>query len=599
MSFLTQRDYEQFLKLKIPRTIVDRAGIFRVSRVEAAEEYGIHLDCDGGICFPYYLAPLNGNNTKHPVSYSVRQDAPKYDSAGKAERKYVATAGRQHPYIAPVAYPERFADPSVHVILVESQKAALSILRWAEDHDRRIIPVAIAGCFGWRGVTSIAPNESGERAAQKGLLPGLAAVCRGHRCYVLLDANVASNPHVQRGQDWLAETLLEEKITNDVRVLNLPSSITAPHWNGPDDFLSCHTDEDFHELFESAQRFQASTWQNAFHKISELAAGEPEAIIEGYVEEGLSFLGAKAGVVKTWLGISEGLALRTGKPLLGVFPVPQQRHVLYLIPEMTERRFRNRCEKLRVDIHDSGFLVRTMNDGAPLPLNDPLLRNCVEKLQPVIFLDTAIRFGGGKEENSAADVSQGLINATYQLIKLGAPAVRALHHRAKDSSDDELSLENVLRGSGDFGAGAVCVWGAAHETAIRAGKLIEFDIRGRKKGDNQTRQKLEQEYLQESKRLGRCYLECVKPGDRDLLLWDFRIQLRPSIDQNGKIEMLTTALPPVADKGPVIDGLLTKKPDATAEDLGVLLGVHRTTGWRRAIDRGWVHDEQTRLWRRQ
>jgi len=107
------------------------------------------------------------------------------------------------------------------------------------------------------------------------------------------------------------------------------------------------------------------------------------------VEEGLSFLAAKGGVVKTFLSISEGRSLRTQEPLLGVFPVPQKRAVLYLIPEMTERRFRNRCELLGVDIHDSDFRVRTMSDGAPLPLNDPLLRQCAERLQPIVYLDTA------------------------------------------------------------------------------------------------------------------------------------------------------------------------------------------------------------------
>jgi hypothetical protein len=362
--------------------------------------------------------------------------------------------------------------------------------------------------------------------------------------------------------------------------------------------------EEIGELLNDADRRiqhirEISTSSNgtAFHKISELAAGEPEWIIEGYIEEGLSFLGAKSGVAKTWLGISEGKSLRTGESFLGVFPVPMQRSVLYLVPEMTERRFRSRCEKLGVDINDPGFLVRTMNDGAPLPLNDPSLRRCIERLQPVIYLDTAVRFGGGKEENSAGEVSQGLISATYQLIKLGSPSVRGLHHRAKDASDDELTLENVLRGSGDFGASAVCVWGAAHETALRAGKFNEFDSLGRKKPDDQTRKKIEREYLEESRKFGRCYLQCVKPGDRELLLWDFRIQLSPSINESGKIEMLTAVFP-TADKGLLIDHLLTQKPDATWEDLGSLLGVHRNTGARRATDRGWIQDEQTGLWGR-
>jgi hypothetical protein len=592
---LTECDYISFLKLTIPRSIVDRAGIFRVDRAQAAEECSIELDCDGGICFPYFLPPLNGNDTRHAVAYSIRQDAPKYEASGKAERKYLTTRGRQRPYIAPIANPEWFNDSTVPIIIVEAQKSALTLLRWSEQHDRRFIPVGIAGCYGWRGVTGIGPNEDGERTEQKGLLPGLAAICRGHRVYICLDANAATNPDVQHGRDWLAQTLLEDKITNDVRILSLPPAISAPFWNGPDDFIGAAGDEAFAEVFETAQRFQPSTWESAFHKISELALGEAQWIIEGYVEEGLSFLGAKSGVVKTWLAIAEGKSLRTGNPLLGAFPVSQQRNVLYLIPEMTERRFRNRCEKLGVDINDPGFRVRTMNDGAPLPLRDPLLRQCIERLCPVIYLDTAVRFSTGKDENGATEVNQGLISATYQLIKLGAPGIRALHHRAKEASDDELTLENVLRGSGDFGASAVCVWGAVHETANRAGRLEKVDSRGRKKNDNAL-SRLEHEYLQESRKLGRCYLECVKPGDRELLLWDFRIQLRPSIDEKGEIAMLTA--PPLArSQSDLIDERLTNNPTATVDQLATLLGASRSTAWRRATER-WLQDPDSGLWGR-
>lgn len=348
------------------------------------------------------------------------------------------------------------------------------------------------------------------------------------------------------------------------------------------------------ESYESSLRPAGRLDWPEFHKISELAAGEPESIIDGYVEEGLSFLGAKSGVIKTWLGISEGKALRTGEQLLDTFPVPKERNVLYLIPEMTERRFRSRCVRLRVDIDDPGFRVRTMSDGAPLPLNDPALCRYVETSQPVVYLDTAIRFGAGTEENSAGEVSHGLVNATYQLIKLGAPAVRALHHRAKEASDDELTLENVLRGSGDFGAGAVCVWGAAHITAARAGQFETFDSIGRQKPKGEARKKLEREYLRESKRLGRVYCELVKPGDREPRLWDFRIQLRPGIDDNGKIEMLTALpLPP-----PSLDDFLANNPDASLDRLAQAVGVSKATAWRRAQESGWRFDEETKLWRK-
>ena len=497
MSFLLPADYEMFLALRITRDIVDRARIFRVTRDEAAATLGINLDSDG-ICYPYFLPPLNGNDPNRPVAYTVRQDRPPVDARGKQQRKYVHTPGNQYPYLA--AVPQEWCeDRSVPVLVMEAQKSAAAALRWCEDHNRRMIPVGIAGCYGWRGKTAIEGNEHGEREEVKGILPQLAQVCRGHRVYILLDANSESNPDVERGRAWLARTLLAEKISDDVRLLRLPQPSAAPGWNGPDDFIAVNGDEAFFDVLETAQRFESGDWRRAFHRLDELAEGEPEEIIAGYYEEGLSFFGAKSGVAKTWLSIAEGQALRTGAPFLGVFRIPRKRNVLYLIPEMTERRFRNRCEKLGMDIHDEGFLVRTMNDGAPLPLDDPAMRAVIEELHPVVYLDTAVRFNQGKEENSSGAVNAGLIRATYQLIKMGSPAVRALHHREKKSTDDDLTLENVLRGSGDFGASAVCVWGAVHETALRAGKLETVDMVGRQKPDSAARKKLERDYLEESR----------------------------------------------------------------------------------------------------
>jgi hypothetical protein len=54
-----------------------------------------------------------------------------------------------------------------------------------------------------------------------------------------------------------------------VRLLSLPPSITAPYYNGPDDYLGRFGDEKFHEIFESSERRHAV-----------VIAGEPEHIQE-------------------------------------------------------------------------------------------------------------------------------------------------------------------------------------------------------------------------------------------------------------------------------------------------------------------------------
>ncbi len=134
-------------------------------------------------------------------------------------------------------------------------------------------------------------------------------------------------------------------------------------------------------------------------------------------------------------------------------------------------------------------------------------------MRPVVILDTAIRFQAGDEQSSSQQ-AQGLGAKLFALIRAGAQAVICMHHRKKDLSDQTPTLENTLRGTGDFGAMADCVWCAEYPS---------------RKGDSS--------YLEESKMLTRIALTCVKP--RDMEPADpFVIQGRPHIDQKGDFGVL-------------------------------------------------------------
>ncbi|MGE5112989.1 MAG: hypothetical protein ACM3JB_19145, partial [Acidobacteriaceae bacterium] len=74
----------------------------------------------------------------------------------------------------------------------------------------------------------------------------------------------------------------------------------------------------------------------------------------------------------------------------------------------------------------------------------------------VIFLDTAIRFLEG-DENSSKDV-RAFADSIFALLREGAEAVCLLHHSPKDAGDS-MTLENMMRGSGDMGAFLCSCWG--------------------------------------------------------------------------------------------------------------------------------------------
>jgi hypothetical protein len=75
------------------------------------------------------------------------------------------------------------------------------------------------------------------------------------------------------------------------------------------------------------------------------------------------------------------------------------------------------------------------------------------------MLDTAVRFMQG-EENSAGDNARGLASDMFALLSAGARLLFAAAHSPKAfETQNYMSLENMVRGSGDIGAAFATVWG--------------------------------------------------------------------------------------------------------------------------------------------
>jgi hypothetical protein len=99
------------------------------------------------------------------------------------------------------------------------------------------------------------------------------------------------------------------------------------------------------------------------------------------------------------------------------------------------------------------FMVRTLSQGATLPLDDPFVLEAVRQLhKPVVILDTAIRFSGAADENSALQ-NAWMEKSIRSLREAGCIAVVALHHSPKRTEDmGAPTLENTFRGTSDIGA---------------------------------------------------------------------------------------------------------------------------------------------------
>jgi hypothetical protein len=176
-------------------------------------------------------------------------------------------------------------------------------------------------------------------------------------------------------------------------------------------------------------------------------------IIEQIVNEGETIaLGALPKENKTWLMLSAVKALLTGEKFLGHFHVARQAEkVVYFAVETSRGLIKHRLKILGIYdfIREGRLFVRTLSAGSVPDLTDPTVLEAVKGAD--VFLDTAIRFSEG-DENSAGDAK--ILSAKVQgLIAAGARVVWIAHHAPKSFREaTTMSLENMLRGSGDFAA---------------------------------------------------------------------------------------------------------------------------------------------------
>jgi hypothetical protein len=175
--------------------------------------------------------------------------------------------------------------------------------------------------------------------------------------------------------------------------------------------------------------------------------------------------------------------------------------IVYLIPEAELGPFSARLKTFRLQEHvrQGRLFCRTLSSPGQLLLTDPRLRQAVKGAD--VFLDTAIRFMGG-DENDALE-QRAFADTLFNLQRAGARTVTGAHHSPKSFSKDSfMTLENVLRGSGDIGAMLVTAW------ALR----------------------------QIDPATNRIFIQNVKPRDFQPCE-PFIIQGRPSLDQTGYFEL--------------------------------------------------------------
>jgi AAA domain len=176
-----------------------------------------------------------------------------------------------------------------------------------------------------------------------------------------------------------------------------------------------------------------------------------------FEKSSFNIIAGLSGGYKSWWLMMQAYAQIIGLKLFDNFQcVANPEGALYLVPEVGRGSFKRRAQLIRAPgfsslyelIREGRLKVRTLSAGPIVNLSNPQIRKLAEGRD--VFLDTAVRFLEG-DENASAD--NNLAEQGFGLIRDGARTVTGAHHSPKDfEKASKITLENVLRGTGDIGA---------------------------------------------------------------------------------------------------------------------------------------------------
>jgi hypothetical protein len=250
---------------------------------------------------------------------------------------------------------------------------------------------------------------------------------------------------------------------------------------------------------------------SCFHTYEEMKNAPPvRFLIRDFLQaQCLNMFAGLPGHTKTFVMIAIAKSLLSGEKLFDHFEVVERaQRVLYLVPEIAVgSAYLRFCKIFKLDeyIKDGRLLISTLSIGRKITLAEP---EVLEKCNGAdVFLDTLPRFRRVGAKESDADGNTELADQLFNLQMCGARSVIPAQHSPKEFINaKEMTLENVVRGSGDITAVPATVWGLRRVTDP----------------DDQTRNLV--------------YVQNVKP--RDFVPSPaFLLRLRPDLDLRGVIGM--------------------------------------------------------------
>jgi AAA domain len=211
-------------------------------------------------------------------------------------------------------------------------------------------------------------------------------------------------------------------------------------------------------------------------QVQEPPAGESHWLVESLWSAGaVGIIGGAPKSCKTWLALELAVAVASGRPCLGRFPVPAAGPALIFAAEDAPHHIKRRLQSLararQLDFNSLDVRL-IVEDALRLDRAEDLrrLHLTLAKHRPkLLVLDPYVRLQRA-DENDARQVST-ILSALRELSRAFQAAVALVHHARKNGAEIP---GQALRGSGDFWA-----WGDSNLYVARRrdGLLLTIEHR--------------------------------------------------------------------------------------------------------------------------
>ena len=351
--------------------------------------------------------------TGDDIPPQMKADDPRTDKNGKPQKYETPYKSKIGLGIHP-SHVEHMRDTSVRLWITEGEKKGDSLVSCGE------CAVVLQGVHCWQ---------------RKGVpLPEWEDIkLQGREVIVAFDSDVTTNPKVGKALEGLVRFLDSRGAV--VKIVYLP----GPE-KGVDDYLVAgHSVEDVLAQAEDKLR-KARPLTITAEELVEMEMAPPKEAIPGIAPEGVTILGSKPKIGKTWMALGFGVAVAAGGCVFGQIPV-EKGSALILALEDNNRRIQKRLKKMLGESPaPAGLEIATewkrRDEGGLEDLREWLDDHPDARL---IVIDTLKKIRPrGHDSRNIYDVDYEALEPLLPLAAEYGVAIIVIHHLRKTGAADPL-----------------------------------------------------------------------------------------------------------------------------------------------------------------